>query len=696
VAAITYPPAHASTRARGDAPPLSRPARLALRTFGVIGVAGLVLHFLHGQIGLGGHELANFFESWVYDGVILGAAVSCLARAYLVPEDRLAWAVLGAGLLFDAMGEIYWSVAFGDASTVPIPSFADVLYLLYYPCVYAGMVLLARSRITHLSPSTWLDGAIAAAASAAVVAALMFDPIVQAARNGDIAAVATNFAYPVGDVILLGIVIGMFALFGWRPGRTWLVLGIGLLLTAIADVAYLYESAKGTYVVGGFLDSMYVAAGLVMGAAAWQPAPRQQAVELKGRRLLLIPAVFALASLGVLVYGGFTHVSAVGLVLAAAAVLLVFARYAWTYHENVVLLEHSRSDALTDALTGLGNRRAMSGELDRYLRPGCEPAHGVLVMFDLDGFKAYNDRFGHVAGDTLLAHLGRQLCESVRAPGTAYRLGGDEFCVLLPGDLVEAEARIADAVASLTAEGDGFSVTTSYGQVAIPSEAQTATVALRIADDRMYARKGSRRGSASQQTRDVLLEVLRERQPELHDHLCEVGRLAVIVGRRLGMTAEQLDELGRAAELHDVGKAAIPDEILNKPGPLDEHESGFMRRHTLIGERILAAAPALSPVAVIVRSSHERWDGSGYPDGLAGQAIPLGARIVCVCDAFDAMISDRSYAPPMAAAEALAELERQAGTQFDPEVVRIFSAVWRERAERAAGGPPEPTERAAA
>ena len=144
----------------------------------------------------------------------------------------------------------------------------------------------------------------------------------------------------------------------------------------------------------------------------------------------------------------------------------------------------------------------------------------------------------------------------------------------------------------------------------------------------MYAHKDDRRSSATRQTRDILLQVLHEREPELGDHLKGVAKLALGVGARLELVAEQLDEIVRAAELHDVGKMAIPDEILRKPGPLTDEEWAFVRQHTIIGERILGAAPALLPVAKLVRASHEHYDGSGYPDGLAGDAIPLGARIV--------------------------------------------------------------------
>jgi HD-GYP domain-containing protein (c-di-GMP phosphodiesterase class II) len=208
--------------------------------------------------------------------------------------------------------------------------------------------------------------------------------------------------------------------------------------------------------------------------------------------------------------------------------------------------------------------------------------------------------------------------------------------------------------------------------VILPHEARDATQALRISDQRMYAQKEDRRSSATRQTRDILLQVLNEREPELGNHLKGVAQLALGVGERFELGVEELDELVRAAELHDVGKMAIPDEILHKADALTDDEWGFVRQHTIIGERILSAAPALLPVAKLVRASHEHFDGSGYPDGLAGDAIPLGARIVAVCDAFDAMTSSRPYRPAIGVEDALAELQACAGTQFDPAVVAAF------------------------
>ena len=237
------------------------------------------------------------------------------------------------------------------------------------------------------------------------------------------------------------------------------------------------------------------------------------------------------------------------------------------------------------------------------------------------------------------------------------------------------DAIVTSAVTALSEHGEGFNVTASYGIVQIPTEAASSEAALQLADERMYAHKDSRRATSRRQARDVLVQVLAEREPELRRHMADVAELAMRTGRELGLDPEQLDVLARAAELHDIGKVAVPDDILNKPGPLDDVEWRIMRQHTLVGERILAAAPALSAVARLVRLSHERWDGRGYPDGLEGEDIPIGARVIAVCDTYDAITSTRSYADAQSHEAALAELQRCAGSQFDPVAVKAFCAA---------------------
>jgi diguanylate cyclase (GGDEF)-like protein len=329
------------------------------------------------------------------------------------------------------------------------------------------------------------------------------------------------------------------------------------------------------------------------------------------------------------------------------------------------------AEASTDSLTGLSNRRRLVRDLEARLARGREASPAVLMLFDLDGFKGYNDSFGHLAGDALLQRLGGALSDAVGSRGRAYRLGGDEFCVL--ADAAAATQVELAALDALSERGEGFQIGASFGAVSLPREATEPTEALRIADQRMYVHKNGGRATASRQSTDVLLRALAERHPDLGAHTDGVAALVRHVAHSLGLEGEALEQVCHAAELHDVGKVAIPDAILTKPGPLDDDEWAFMKRHTLIGERIVAAAPALATAAQLVRHSHERWDGAGYPDGLAGEDIPVGARIIAVCDAFDAITSDRPYRAGRTPAEALAEVRRHAGTQFDPAIVDAFA-----------------------
>jgi diguanylate cyclase (GGDEF)-like protein len=357
-------------------------------------------------------------------------------------------------------------------------------------------------------------------------------------------------------------------------------------------------------------------------------------------------------------------------------VTLLFVQAAGRRREQDAAHEELRHEADTDGLTGLGNRRKLRADFARAAAPTPERPLS-LIMFDLNGFKGYNDGFGHPAGDVLLARLGARLAAAVPGGG-AYRLGGDEFCTLVAIGPEDLDPLVAAALAALTEEGEGFTISSAHGAVLLPREARNLTDAMLLADQRMYQLKARGRASASRQSSDVLMKVLLERSEELGEHLQGVTALAEGVGRRFGLDEVAMSHLVRAAGLHDVGKVAIPESILRKPGPLDDAEMTFVRRHTLIGARILLAAPSLAPEARLVRGSHERWDGTGYPDRLAGEQIPLGSRIIFACDAFEAMTSaGRPYRAPVSAELALEELNRCAGTQFDPRVVEVLAEVVR-------------------
>jgi diguanylate cyclase (GGDEF)-like protein len=360
---------------------------------------------------------------------------------------------------------------------------------------------------------------------------------------------------------------------------------------------------------------------------------------------------------------------AVAVTIAVIVAIVVTVSLRRVNAENERLLERTRYEADTDALTGLPNRRSLMRDLARHL--GEESGSLMLALFDLDGFKEYNDTFGHPTGDALLARMGDRLRRALEGRATAYRMGGDEFCVLAAGDPRSAPEIALIAAQALSEKGEAFSIGCSYGTAYLPEDAGSARDALRIADDRMYENK-SARASASRQSTDVLVMALAERSPGLGEHLSEVATLASRTAERMGLPEPEVRRVKLAAELHDVGKVAIPDTILLKPGPLDDEEWEFMRRHTVIGERIVGAAPCLAPAAELVRSSHERHDGRGYPDHLAGDRIPLGASIIAVCDAFEAMTSTRPYSDAISVVEAVAELRRCSGAQFNPTVVEVF------------------------
>ena len=628
----------------------------------------IAFHALHALFGLGGSSLDGFTTDGVYTAIELTAVGVCAARVLRRREDRAAWLLVCLGLVAWSAGDLVWTVWLENLATVPYPSIADAFYFAVYPALYCGLALLMRAHFRHAGVTVLLDGIAVGLTLAAIGAALIYPAL--AGGSASHAAIAINLSYLLCDLGLLVFLAVGFALAGWRPGRQWLLLALGVTVLAGADMVFLYQEAKGTYLAGRILDTMWPASMAILALAAWQQAPRIRRDPVLGVPAVAVPIFFGLVALGLLVTATVRPLTHLEVGFATGALVAVGARATFTYFENVRMLRQQTHEAVTDALTGLGNRRRLMRDLEVAVRRG-DARPSTLVFFDLNGFKRYNDSFGHAAGDVLLKRLGAALSLAIDAHGEAYRLGGDEFCALLSGAFPRSDPRVAQAHSALFEQGTGFTVAASCGVVIVPEEASTVTVALSLADERMYADKGAGRGSHSQ-TQGVLMQLLTEREPMLHNHVCDVGLLALEIGRRFGLDSEGLDELRRAAELHDIGKLAVPEEILHKSGPLTDAEQQFMRQHTIIGERILNVAPALRVIARLVRSSHERWDGLGYPDALAGEAIPLGSRIISACDAYDAMVSERTYQTPRSRAEAMSEMRRHAGSQFDPRVVEAL------------------------
>ena len=587
--------------------------------------------------------------------------------------ERAAWAVLALAVASWTIGDALWDFVYGGLP--PFPSWCDAFYLGFYPPAYVGLALLVGTRLSRFERSVWLDGVMVALAVASRRRG-------GAARRrahqtqGKLLADATNLAYPLGDIVLLALLAGVFGLTGWRPGLDWLLIGAALALTALADALYLYRSAVGTYVSGTFLDTLWPASLLLLGIAAWLPTARRGRLQLLGRPLAATPVACGAVALAVLLDSYVQRRNAVGVGLAAATVAMVVARTVLTFRENA--REHARAQmlALTDALTGLWNRRRLLVDLDGLLEQplDAQAPERLLILYDLNGFKGYNDTFGHPAGDLLLRRLAEKLVHAAGQDATCYRLGGDEFCVLAPYTADAAEACLAATTIALSEAGEGFTVSTAFGCAILPEEARNPSDALHLADRRLYANK-HRFHTRNGQPHRALVQALYEREPGIEDHISSVTELAVLVGRRLDLSLQELEELELAAQLHDIGKLAIPDAILDKPGPLDAAEQALVHQHTIVGERILNASPAFSKIAATVRASHERWDGTGYPDQLGGDQIPLAARIIAVCDAYSAMTSVRPYRRALSSKEALAELHRCAGGQFDPAVAMALRQV---------------------
>ncbi len=466
--------------------------RAARRVLAVLLLGGTAVVAVHVWFGVGS-SLDFAIAGPLYDAVVLGAGIACLVRASDYKRERSAWLMIGLAILSWGAAEVYWTAFIEGNASAPYPSPADIGYLAFYPLAYAGLAMLVRARAHEMDWRLWMDGAIAALGTAALGAAFVFDFVAEKA-TGSTLQVFTTLAYPLGDIAMVAMVVGVFALTGWRPGRTWTLLLAGLSALVIADIAFTLQSTGATLPGGNWIDPIYLIAAVCLGAAVWQPT---EAAEITAprrgdrRREIVVPAVFAGVMVGLFAMQYFSEASGLSTVLWAATMIAVIVRLAMSDKENKDLLEQVR----TDPLTGLSNRGRMQVDLEDECERATEERPAMLYLFDLNGFKRYNDTFGHPAGDDLLVRLGGALQEAAGEDGTAYRIGGDEFCLLLtcPQDRFDGAAR--RAAKALTASERGVDVGASWGSAVIPGEAADPSAALQLADVRMYAQKESRRAA---------------------------------------------------------------------------------------------------------------------------------------------------------------------------------------------------------
>jgi two-component system, cell cycle response regulator len=436
-------------------------------------------------------EDAQALRRWILLGciVVAGLLVVVLfwARGDATPAERPAWRAVAVAMLLAAIGNAAAGPALLDATVAP-PLYVSALGVCCYAVAVRGFFLLVRARLGSLRHSTWLDGLLAALVTATLLTWALLGPTGERIGGDDLVA----FALPVADALLLGLFLAAAAQGGWRfAGWTPFIAGAALL--TLYDCTFAAE-ALGT--APAALEAMHLAwpvAYLCFGLGSRSRAARPKPYPLAQAAVPVGAGAVAVVVLGTgAVLPGVVPAVTVAFALAATAVGL--GRFAATLIENQRMVADARSHALTDALTGLANRRQLMSDLDHALAVARGDRLRALAIFDLDGFKRYNDTFGHQAGDELLAAAAVRMAEAAAWHGTAYRLGGDEFCLLIErcSDRVDAE-RVAElAAAALSTHRTGFPVRASYGLVLVPSEAQSADEALRLADQRMYRHKASK------------------------------------------------------------------------------------------------------------------------------------------------------------------------------------------------------------
>lgn len=470
---------------------------LARTGWGVLATLWAVYAAATAQIGLGVADgpLRAVPAERLADALVIASAAICLARPLRRGPGRLAWLLLGAGLAAWAAGDLYYSLAFDETEIPPLPSLSDGLWLSFYPLSGAALILLARSQFSRVHPTLLVDGAIAALTVSAACVGALWEPVLGAEAGGAL-ALGTLLAFPLGDAMLLGLVAAVFTLSGWRPDRTWSLLGAGLAAAAIADGLLIYLSATSDLVDGTALDALFPAGALLLAFAAWQPAQEPVPVDIERWGMLLTPGVCAVIATAMLVFDHFFALPTGVILLAAVTIAMILVRAGFTFRENLHLLAKRRAEAITDHLTGLANRREFDDrlviEVERARRHGRDLS---LVILDLDHFKDINDVHGHAAGDGVLVRVAAELTRQARLGELVARVGGEEYAWLLPeADLAEA-TRAAERARRAIARApgpDGIAVTVSAGVCSLCDEGDAATL-YRRADAALYRAKSEGR-----------------------------------------------------------------------------------------------------------------------------------------------------------------------------------------------------------
>ncbi len=325
-----------------------------------------------------------------------------------------------------------------------------------------------------------------------------------------------------------------------------------------------------------------------------------------------------------------------------------------------------------DQLTGLYNRRFFEEELKRLDTSKNLPLS--IVMGDINGLKIINDSFGHTAGDKILRKAAEIFIKACRADDTVFRIGGDEFAVILPKTDSAESQQIINCINEMASniKVAGIELSVSLGYDTKEKEKQTISDVLANAENDMYRHKLYERSSMRSKTIDIIMSALFEKSSRESLHSKRVSDICQIIASKMHLEKDEEGQIRIAGLVHDIGKIGIDEKILNNPGKLSDDEMTDIRKHPEMGWRILSSINEFSELADYVLAHHEKWDGSGYPKGLKGEEIPFQARIIAVADAYDAMTSERSYRKSLNKEKVITELDKYSGTQFDPQIIDIF------------------------
>ncbi|HET9014181.1 MAG TPA: diguanylate cyclase [Thermomicrobiaceae bacterium] len=665
--------------------------------------------------------------------VVLSLALRGLPRQWR--RDRsgaLSPLFIGLAVICNGVGQLIWAYdEIVRGQLTPFPSTADVAFLLAYPCLLIGILALRDPRQSFIVRTRDLLDTLTVMAGAMTFSwYFLLAPTLLQAGAGPLGKLV-GLAYPVGDLIVVACILQLLAHDTQRELRSAVgVAAAAMAVIVLTDSVFSFQTLHGTYATGGFVDLgwplgdmlLALSAQAILLATARTPrgsidAPVEPGpVDLWRALMPYVPLPFVTLLVLWVWFGTRRGLPEQGLAIGAVTlVVLVVTRQVLTILENRRLhaaaslyarrLEAANARleelATTDLLTELPNHRGLATVLDRELERARRVGHPLSLLFvDLDHFKAINDVYGHVAGDTVLAEFGRITRMSLRAVDVVGRWGGEEFLAVLPecdgDDAVAAAERVRAAVTRHAFDlGGGLHLTCCVGVACYPADATEREDLLTLADQALYSAKQLGRdqvrsardvrsaGPAGEPreiqaltgTVEALAATVAARDAGAAGTADEMSTLVLDLALAMGMESGQAQVLALVARLHDLGKVAIPDAILLKPAHLAADELAIVRSHPEVGAAILARVPELRALGPLIRAHHERWDGTGYPDGLAGDAIPLGARILAVADAFVALTSERPYRAARGRDDGLALLQAAAGTQFDPAVVAALTRV---------------------